>query len=166
MAKEPESDSLEDRWGHRFGQVGRGIQIVSVLVLAVILYMGVDMLIGFYTDNTVNTPEKTVDLYLDALSRNSFAEVYTLTAQSQLVDIYGREVTQSELRDHFELTTNEHTLNLGDYEIVTLEKDQDLRYFSVLISSSSSSTTQGELLLKLIKEDGTWKVVYPFPIIR
>jgi len=165
MAKGPESDSLEERWGHRFGQVGRGIQIISILVLAVILYMGVDLLIGFYTDKTVNSPEKTVDLYLDALERNSFGELYDLTAQSQLVDIYGREVTESELRDHFEITTNEHTLNFGDYEVITLEKDQDVRYFSVQIANSSS-TAQGELLLKLIKEDGIWKVVYPFPIIR
>ena len=110
-----------------------------VIVLALLGYIGYQ-LYDFYEDKVGLTSGKAIETYFNAIAQGDYDEVYRLTAQDYLTDIYGRPITKGEFIKQLEQLTDGRQLPFTRFEITKAFERGSARYYIVLIHSNVGGT--------------------------
>ncbi|MFP3895746.1 MAG: NTF2-like N-terminal transpeptidase domain-containing protein [Anaerolineales bacterium] len=160
---------MAEKWEHfkeRWRYYSKRIMLVAFLLIAVLLGRGIYQAYHLYSDRVTVTPTKAVETYFTALATGDYEEVYGLTAQEDLTDIYGRDVTRGEFMDQLEEVTGGYPLPLEAVESEEIFKTNEARYYRVLLTFSvGGKARQSRLLVEVRREGDAWVVTYPFAIV-
>jgi hypothetical protein len=142
------------------------MRIIAALILVVVLYMGVDVLLEFYSDNVGFTPERAIETYFEAIFGGRADEAYRMTAPESLVDIYGRPVTEGEFREQVRRLTGGSATRFSRVRAHKVFERDGVRYYTVDVYSHVGGTeARSRVYVQLTRVDRTWRVWYPFAII-
>lgn len=147
----------------RYSAIARIVGVVIILgVLGVVGYQ----LYDFYRDKVGFTPVRAIETYFVSLAQGNYEEVYRLTYKGDLVDIYGRPITEGEFIDQLRKVTGDRRLPFRLIETTQLLEKQGVRYYRVTLHSSvGGSPGKSELVVQIRREGATWVISYPFAII-
>lgn len=143
-----------------------GIRLAGVLVIVALLAFVAYQVYDFYSDRIGFTPEKAIQAYFMALAEGDLEQVYSLTDQEYLTDIYGRPITKGEFIKQLERLVGEERLPFYSIESEKLLEKQGVRYYIVTLSSSVGGTPgKSRLILELRRNGKSWAIRYPFAIV-
>ncbi|MHB1295587.1 MAG: hypothetical protein ACYC4R_11395 [Anaerolineae bacterium] len=142
------------------------MRLAGVVILLFVLGVTVFQLYDFYVDKLGVTPTKTITAYFDALAQGNYDEVYRLTAQEDLTDIYGRPITQGEFKEQLRSLTGGSSLPFQSVEVTKLSDAEGSRFYLVKLHSDVGGTSGvSRLVVEVRRQDKIWVVTYPFAIM-
>jgi hypothetical protein len=153
---------MRDKW-QRYALAIRAGGVV--IILALLGFVGYQ-LYDFYEDKVGFTPSKAIETYFNALAQGNYEEVYRLTAQEHLTDIYGRPITKGEFISQLERVTGKRQLPFTRFEISQAYERGSSRYYIVLIHSNvGGAPGVSRVLVEVRRQGGGWVITYPFAIV-
>ncbi|MFH1085963.1 MAG: hypothetical protein V1772_09405 [Chloroflexota bacterium] len=141
-------------------------RLVGVLILLAVVGVVIYQLYVFYSDKVGYTADKAIATYFTALSQGNHEQVYQLTAQEELADIYGRPITKAEFFKQLRALTGEQRLAYTRIEARKLFEARGWRYYEVTLESQvGGSSGTSRILLEVRRVGGGWAIKYPFAIM-
>ena len=152
--------------GEKFRRYMQIARLVGILILVAVLGVVIYQLYIFYSDKVGYTADKAIATYFTALSQGNYEQVYQLTAQEELTDIYGRPITKSEFFKQLRAVTGEQRLDYTRIEARKLLDTRGVRYYEVTLQSSvGGATGSSRVLLEVRRAGNGWIIKYPFAIM-
>ena len=153
-------------WKDKLLAIARRLRIVGVIIFVLIVIAGGWEVYGILQESTGLNPGRTATAWFEALARGDYATVYSLTAKSDLTDIYGRQITQGEFNEQLEKLTGGEPLPFTKVETKKLYENKGRQYYNVFLYSSVGGTErQSRVIVEIRKENNNWVMTYPFGII-
>ncbi len=153
-------------WKQKLLAIAHRLRIVGIIIFVLIIVAGGWEVYGILQENTGMNPSKTAIAWFEALSKGDYATVYTLTAKSDLTDIYGRQITQGEFNQQLKKITGEQRMPITLIETQKLYETRGRMYYAVTLHSTVGGTAgTSRVVVEIRKEDDAWVLTYPFAII-
>jgi len=141
-------------------------RLIGIFVIVGLVAFVVYQVYDFYDDKVGYTSSRAVEDYFNALAAGNNDEVYRLTSQDYLTDIYGRPVTRAEFSEQLDGITGGKRMPFTKIEAQKLTEAHNAHYYVVtLYSNVGGSMGSSRLVVEVVRQDKTWVVRYPFAIV-